>query len=43
MTIRRKQIEWAIQKLKEGLWGEKDYEEFMKEVSNPAFDFGGSA
>ena len=39
MTVRRKQLEWANQKLNEGLWDKRDYEEFMKEVSNPAFDF----
>ena len=41
MTISREQIEWANQKLKEGLWDKKDYEEFMKEISNPTFDYGG--
>lgn len=40
MTIRRKQIEWANQKLKEGLWDKQDYKEFMKEISNPTIDYG---
>ena len=40
MTIRRKQIEWANQKLKEGLWDEQDHKEFMKEISNPAIGYG---